>query len=72
MMAVSFLLFWLPWGGFQAALGLVFGLLLCLYDTFLTAVELNHSALLADLTTSESERVDLNVASSICRWVAAA
>ncbi|XP_028651574.1 transmembrane protein 180 [Erpetoichthys calabaricus] len=54
--AISFLAFWLAWArpGFQ------FIICLCLYDGFLTMVDLNHNALLADLAVSASERTQLN------------
>ena len=37
---------------------------LCAYDAFLTLIDLNHSALLADLALSEEERTRLNGYSS--------
>jgi len=49
-----------PWiAGFQ------FTFALCLYDGFLTLVEVNHSALLADISTSSSERARLNAYSAV-------
>jgi Na+/melibiose symporter-like transporter len=66
--SVAFLLVWLPPLGAAApwARGLHFALSLCLYDGFLTLVELNHSALLAELSSSAGERARLNAASGVC------
>ncbi|OWF45357.1 transmembrane protein 180-like [Mizuhopecten yessoensis] len=60
LMAVSFVLFWFPWG----YPGLQFAVCLCLYDGFLTMVDLHHSSLLADLAVSAKERTQLNTMSS--------
>nr|XP_033799700.1 transmembrane protein 180 [Geotrypetes seraphini] len=54
--AISFLAFWVSW----AHPGLQFLICLCLYDSFLTLVDLNHNALLADLAVSAKERTSLN------------
>ncbi|XP_062330206.1 transmembrane protein 180 [Osmerus eperlanus] len=56
LFALSFLSFWVPW----APPGLHFLLCLCLYDGFLTLVDLNHNALLAELAVSASDRARLN------------
>jgi len=56
LFAISFLLFWFPWG----PPGLQFILCLCFYDGFLTLVDLNHLALLADLALSAQDRTRLN------------
>ncbi|KAM8924483.1 transmembrane protein 180 [Pelodytes ibericus] len=56
LFAVSFLAFWVAW----APPGLQFLVCLCLYDSFLTMVDLNHNALLADLAVSAKERTSLN------------
>ncbi|MBN3275874.1 MF13A protein, partial [Polyodon spathula] len=56
LFALSFLAFWVSW----ARPGLQFLVCLCLYDGFLTVVDLNHNALLADLAVSASERTRLN------------
>lgn len=56
LFALSFLGFWVSW----ARPGLQFLLCLCLYDGFLTAVDLNHAALLADLAVSAGDRARLN------------
>ncbi|KAM6951751.1 transmembrane protein 180 [Aplochiton taeniatus] len=56
LFALSFLAFWVAW----AHPGLQFLLCLCLYDGFLTVVDLNHNALLADLAVSASDRTRLN------------
>ena len=42
---------------------------MCMYDGMLTLVEVNHSALLADLTTSSDERATLNMYSAICAGI---
>ncbi|KAM9327307.1 transmembrane protein 180 [Gastrophryne carolinensis] len=56
LFALSFLAFWVLW----AHPGLQFLICLCLYDSFLTMVDLNHNALLADLAVSAVERTRLN------------
>ncbi|XP_069467773.1 transmembrane protein 180 isoform X2 [Ambystoma mexicanum] len=56
LFAISFLTFWVAW----AHPGLQFLICLCLYDSFLTMVDLNHNALLADLAVSAKERTRLN------------
>lgn len=56
LLALSFLAFWVPW----APAGLQFLLCLCLYDGFLTLVDLHHHALLADLALSAGDRTHLN------------
>ncbi|XP_036407519.1 transmembrane protein 180 [Megalops cyprinoides] len=56
LLALSFLAFWVAW----ARPALQFLVCLCLYDGFLTAVDLNHNALLADLAVSAGERARLN------------
>ena len=61
LFALSFLTFWfhiLP-------VGLQFSFSLCLYDSFLTMVDLHHQALLADLTIKAEDRVRLNSYCSI-------
>lgn len=60
LFALTFLLFWFPWG--FPWLQLV--VCLCLYDTFLTMIDLHHSALLADLAISSETRTKLNGKSS--------
>lgn len=57
---LGFLSFWFNW--LQPSLQFV--ICLCLYDAFLTLIDLNHSALLADLALSEEERTNLNGYSS--------
>lgn len=61
LFALSFLAFWVAW----AHPGLQFLICLCLYDGFLTLVDLNHNALLADLAVSANERTRLNFHSSL-------
>ncbi|XP_049614528.1 transmembrane protein 180 isoform X1 [Syngnathus scovelli] len=56
LFALSFLAFWVAW----ASPGLQFLLCLCLYDGFLTMVDLHHSALMADLAVSAADRTRLN------------
>jgi Na+/melibiose symporter-like transporter len=50
----------------DAAAGLYFLLILCVYDGALTFVEVNHSALLAEITSSPMERVRFNMWSGVC------
>lgn len=67
--ALAFFLVWFPWGGPEASpllTGLNWMANLCLYDSMLTLVEVNHSALLAELTTDSRERAYLNSCSSVC------
>ncbi|XP_026866262.1 transmembrane protein 180 [Electrophorus electricus] len=61
LFALSFLVFWVAW----AHPGLQFLFCLCLYDGFLTLVDLNHNALLADLAVSANDRTRLNFHSSL-------
>lgn len=61
LFALSFLAFWVAW----ARPGLQFLLCLCLYDGFLTMVDLHHSALLADLAVSATDRTRLNFHCSV-------
>ncbi|KAM6443132.1 transmembrane protein 180 isoform 1-T2 [Liasis olivaceus] len=61
LFAVSFLAFWIAW----SHPGLQFLICLCLYDSFLTMVDLNQNALLADLAVSAKDRTDLNFYSSL-------
>ncbi|XP_078668863.1 transmembrane protein 180-like [Branchiostoma floridae x Branchiostoma belcheri] len=56
LFALSFLTFWVAW----AIPAVQFVVCLCLYDTFLTMVDLHHNALLADLAVSDKERTRLN------------
>lgn len=56
LFALSFLTFWFQWG----PPGVQFVICLCLYDGFLTIVDLNHLALLADLALSAADRTRLN------------
>ncbi|CAH1259392.1 MFSD13A [Branchiostoma lanceolatum] len=56
LFALSFLTFWVAW----AVPAVQFVVCLCLYDTFLTMVDLHHNALLADLAVSDKERTRLN------------
>lgn len=59
--AVSFMAFWVQW----AYPGLQFVICLCLYDGFLTMIDLHHSALLADLAISANTRTRLNSRASM-------
>ncbi|XP_071793483.1 transmembrane protein 180-like [Asterias amurensis] len=61
LMAISFMLFWFVW----SFPGLQFAVVLCLYDGFLTAVDLHHTALLADLALLAKDRTKLNGYSSM-------
>lgn len=53
----------------QLLSGLYFLFVLCFYDGMLTYVEVNHSAMLAEMTTSESERANANMYSALCAAV---
>jgi len=67
--ALIFFFVWFPWGGPHASpmlAGLNWMANLCLYDSMLTLVEVNHSALLAEVTTDSRERAQLNSFSSLC------
>ena len=61
LMAVAFLSFWFSW----TYPVVQFIVCLCLYDGFLTMVDLHHSALLADLAISMKARTILNSYCSI-------
>ena len=61
LLALSFIAFWLTW----TYPAIQFVICLCVYDGFLTTVDLHHSALLADLALSNSARTHLNFHSSI-------
>ena len=61
LFALSFLAFWVAW----ARPGLQFMLCLCVYDGFLTMVDLHHSALMADLAVSNTDRTRLNFHCSV-------
>lgn len=61
LFALSFLAFWVAW----ARPWLQFLLCLCLYDGFLSMVDLHHSALLADLAVSANDRTRLNFHCSV-------
>ncbi|ELU13839.1 hypothetical protein CAPTEDRAFT_107356 [Capitella teleta] len=60
LFALSFLAFWVSW----AFPSLQFVVCLCLYDSFLTMIDLHHSALLADLAVTTEQRTGLNFYSS--------
>ena len=55
-LSFSFALLWVQW----SRPSLQFAVCLCLYDGFLTLVDLHHSALLADLDVGHAERTKLN------------
>ena len=55
-LSLSFVLFWISWGYPT----IQFVVCLCLYDGFLTIVDLHHSALLADIAISATVRTQLN------------
>jgi Na+/melibiose symporter-like transporter len=56
MFCISFLAFWISW----TYPSIQFVICLCLYDGFLTMIDLHHSALLADLAVSAKARTNLN------------
>ena len=53
----------------QAMAGIHFIFSLCFYDGMLTYVEVNHSALLAELSSSESVRANANMYAAICAGI---
>lgn len=61
LFAISFLSFWVPW----TYPSVQFVICLCLYDGFLTMVDLHHSALLADIAVSADRRTKLNSKASL-------
>ena len=70
--ALAFYLAWFPWGGAAAGpglRGLNWAVNLCVYDAMLTLVEVNHHALLAELSPDGRERAHLNRWSSLCAAV---
>uniref|UniRef100_UPI0035902372 transmembrane protein 180 n=1 Tax=Myxine glutinosa TaxID=7769 RepID=UPI0035902372 len=68
LFAFSFLTFWVSW----ASAGLQFVCCLCLYDAFLTAVTLQHNALLADMAVSVKDRVRLSNHNAVASALASA
>ena len=61
LLSIAFMSFWESW----TIPALQFVICLCLYDSFLTMVDLHHNALLADMTASGKERTNLNFYCSI-------
>eukprot|EP00937_MAST-01D_sp_MAST-1D-sp2_P003846 g3846.t1 len=72
---VAFCLVWWPWTDGSAGTpsvwltSLNFAFVLCLYDGMLTLVEVNHSALLADITVDSNQRAKYNMYSAFCAAV---
>lgn len=58
--ALAFLFVWFPWSGGAVTTGIHFTLALLAYDSALSFVEVNHGALLADMSHSEAERAGAN------------
>ena len=56
LFSLSFVLFWVPW----CTPAVQFVLAVCVYDTFLTYVDLSHTSLLAELTVDGSERARMS------------
>lgn len=67
LLALSFVLIWFDW----LIPSIQFTLCLCLYDAFLTMVDLHQSALLADLSITADERAHMNSYESIFSAVGA-
>ncbi len=67
-LAASFAVIWLP----LLPVAIQFPVVLCLYDSFLTAVDVVQSALLADLEHSDTERANLSMYKSAFSAVGAA
>ena len=60
-------IWWIPGSlASPTASGLHFVISLCFYDCMLTFVEVNHSALLAELSTSSEVRANANMYAAIC------
>lgn len=58
LFSLSSLLFWFPWtDSHLSLLGVQLTISLCLYDTFLTALDLNYSALLIEIADHQRERL---------------
>ena len=57
LFGLSFFLFWIHW----LPSSIQFVICLCLYDAFLTCVDLQHTALMADLAVYASDRFDYNI-----------
>ena len=66
---VAFCLVWWPWSYAEESVWLStlnFAFVLCFYDGMLTLVELNHGALLADITYDSNKRAKYNMYSAFC------
>ncbi len=66
--AVGFAMVWIPWSTSAVSpmlSGLHFAVSLCLYDGALTFVEVNHAALLSDMTHDGPTRARANAASGV-------
>jgi len=61
LFAMSFITFWFAW----TFPSLQFAVCLCLYDGFLTMIDLHHSALLADLAVHATARARLKMYCSV-------
>jgi len=61
LFAIAFLAIWVAW----VAPSIQFVICLCLYDGFLTMIDLHHSALLADISVSADTRTRLNAYCSV-------
>ncbi|KAL3863568.1 hypothetical protein ACJMK2_005319 [Sinanodonta woodiana] len=61
LFALAFMTFWISW----TYPAIQFVICLCVYDGFLTMIDLHHSALLADLAISAEVRTHLNSRSSL-------
>ena len=67
---LSFLyVWWIPSHDSSTLAGLHFVTSLCFYDGMLTYVEVNHSALLAEISSSESVRANANMYAAICAGI---
>ncbi|CAM1307001.1 TMEM180 (predicted) [Pycnogonum litorale] len=61
LLTLAFMSFWFQW----LPVALQLGLCLCVYDSFLTMVDLHHLALLADIAISQQSRTTLNGYTSV-------
>jgi Na+/melibiose symporter-like transporter len=62
LLSVMFLLFWFEWTSYTS---LQFAFCLIMYDGVLSYLDVNHSALLADLASTEEERATYTMYTAI-------
>ena len=68
--AVAFMcVWWSPGPAYPTLTGLYSLAVLCFYDGMLSFVEVNHSALLAEIGSSDAERAEANMYAAVCAAV---